>query len=274
MTSLIYDLGMHHGEDTAYYLKRGFRVVGVEADPEHAAFCRDRFAQAIADGQLLVLEGAIAETNASYISFYKNLENSVWGTIEPQWVARNERRATHHRVIRVPVLSFNDILETYGIPYYLKIDLEGADRVALAALASCNQVPSYISLESEMVSFAQLEQEFALLEALGYTAFRAVQQADLPWRTRRLKLTTGIPHAFEYGSSGPLPEEYPALWQDASQIRRTYRKIFCQYRLCGNDSWLWRFRSGRALIRQLGKFVHGEVPGWYDTHARHSTVHA
>ena len=30
---LIYDIGMHNGENTEYYLKRGFRVIAVEANP-------------------------------------------------------------------------------------------------------------------------------------------------------------------------------------------------------------------------------------------------
>ena len=39
---LIYDVGMHNGDDTAYYLHRGFRVIAVEASalwnksPEHS----------------------------------------------------------------------------------------------------------------------------------------------------------------------------------------------------------------------------------------------
>ena len=30
---LIYDVGMHNGDDTAYYLRRGFRVVAIEPNP-------------------------------------------------------------------------------------------------------------------------------------------------------------------------------------------------------------------------------------------------
>lgn len=30
---LIFDLGMHHGHDSEYYLKKGFQVVAVEANP-------------------------------------------------------------------------------------------------------------------------------------------------------------------------------------------------------------------------------------------------
>jgi hypothetical protein len=30
---LIFDIGAHRGEDTEYYLRRGFRVVAVECEP-------------------------------------------------------------------------------------------------------------------------------------------------------------------------------------------------------------------------------------------------
>jgi len=32
--NLIIDVGVHQGEDTEYYLKKGFCVVGIEADPQ------------------------------------------------------------------------------------------------------------------------------------------------------------------------------------------------------------------------------------------------
>jgi hypothetical protein len=48
--SLIYDVGMFNGDDTAYYLEKGFHVVGIEANPRlitqltqrFSAECRDR----------------------------------------------------------------------------------------------------------------------------------------------------------------------------------------------------------------------------------------
>src|SRR5439155_903845 len=40
---LVFDVGVNNGEDTAHYLRRGFRVVGVDANPEMVAFCERRF---------------------------------------------------------------------------------------------------------------------------------------------------------------------------------------------------------------------------------------
>lgn len=31
--ALVIDVGMHNGDDTAYYLHRGYRVVAIEANP-------------------------------------------------------------------------------------------------------------------------------------------------------------------------------------------------------------------------------------------------
>ncbi len=269
---LVYDIGMYHGEDAAYYLKRGFRVIGIEADPEHAAYCRARFANEIAQDRLILLEGAIAPPFTQSVAFYKNIENPVWGSIDPMWVERNERRGTRHQLIFVARVDLDECFTRYGMPYFMKIDIEGADMLCVHALENHIVRPAYLSLESDMKSLARLETEIRLLETLGYNAFRAVQQSNLPARTRDLALPDGVTHTFAYGCSGPLPEEFPAPWQSAREIRRTYRKIFLLYQHLGTESWLWRTQFGRAWIRALGKRVQGEVPGWYDTHARHAAA--
>ena len=40
---LILDLGMNNGDDTAYYLTRGFRVVALDANPALCEGARKRF---------------------------------------------------------------------------------------------------------------------------------------------------------------------------------------------------------------------------------------
>ncbi len=61
---LIYDVGLHRGQGTDLYLKKGFNVVAFEANPENAAFGRDRFKTAIDDERLTIIEGAITENFA------------------------------------------------------------------------------------------------------------------------------------------------------------------------------------------------------------------
>jgi hypothetical protein len=46
-SKLIYDVGMNNGDDTAYYLWCGFRVIAIEVNPELAADVAQRFAHQI-----------------------------------------------------------------------------------------------------------------------------------------------------------------------------------------------------------------------------------
>src|SRR6266487_2691817 len=40
---LIYDVGMNNGDDTAYYLHQGFRVIAIDADPRSLEAAKHRF---------------------------------------------------------------------------------------------------------------------------------------------------------------------------------------------------------------------------------------
>src|ERR1019366_6379367 len=51
---LIYDVGMHKGEDSDFYLQKGFRVIGFEADPDLIEHCRNRFSREIEQGRLTI----------------------------------------------------------------------------------------------------------------------------------------------------------------------------------------------------------------------------
>jgi 16S rRNA A1518/A1519 N6-dimethyltransferase RsmA/KsgA/DIM1 with predicted DNA glycosylase/AP lyase activity len=62
---LIYDIGMHKGEDSEFYLRKGFRVVAVEADPDLVRHCRNRLRRFIDQGQLIIVEGAIVDVDST-----------------------------------------------------------------------------------------------------------------------------------------------------------------------------------------------------------------
>ena len=54
-TKLIFDIGMHHGLDTEFYLLKGFRVVAVEANPLLVRNAQERFANYLRSEQLVIV---------------------------------------------------------------------------------------------------------------------------------------------------------------------------------------------------------------------------
>jgi hypothetical protein len=58
--TLIYDVGLHKGEDADFYLRKGYQVVAIEANGELVADAKRRFEDAITRGKLHVIHGAVA----------------------------------------------------------------------------------------------------------------------------------------------------------------------------------------------------------------------
>ena len=68
---LIYDLGLSTGQDTEFYLKKGFRVVGIEANAVLIEECRARFSDDSSSGRLTLLNLGIGSKPGQF-PFYIN----------------------------------------------------------------------------------------------------------------------------------------------------------------------------------------------------------
>jgi FkbM family methyltransferase len=287
---LIYDVGAHIGEDTEFYLKKGFRVIAIEANPILVEKLKAKFRPNIADGSLILIDCAIAKT-AGEVAFYVN-PRTEWSTSQPAFAERNAHMGSPSEQISVNALRFQDVLAEHGIPYYLKIDVEGADVLCLEGLLKFSDRPRYVSMESDKRSWRALVQEFELFERLGYTKFKIVDQEQV-YRVkvpRPAKEGRYIEHRFEPGSSGLFGRELPGKWLTMRQALRRYRLIYLRYLLFGDYGVLrWAIlqlpgfhkaataeRSAKepsALRKALGailKFPLFEFifkSHWYDTHA-------
>lgn len=82
VTNLIYDVGLHKGEDTNFYLRKGYDVVAFEADPVLVAHCKVRFRTETGRARLRIVEGAIAPASAGEeITLFRS-SVSAWGTAD------------------------------------------------------------------------------------------------------------------------------------------------------------------------------------------------
>jgi FkbM family methyltransferase len=261
---LIVDVGAHRGEDSDFYLKLGYRVVAVEANPELVAHLAKRFEEEIEQGRLVIVPNAINESN-DQVTFYVNRERSIWGTTDPTWAARNERiMGAASDEIQISCIRFEHVLERHGSPLYLKIDIEGADLLCLDALERVEAAarPRFVSLESTKVSWRDLRNEFDAFERLGYSRFQVVDQREHP--AGRFRTVDGgcVDHEFTRDASGPFGDDLPRCWLTKRQALMRYVPIFVLYNTTGHRTPLKKIvRRVPRLRRILG------WSGWYDTHA-------
>jgi FkbM family methyltransferase len=259
---LIFDVGVHKGQDTAYYLKKGFRVVGVEANPEICADLRKMFAGQISDGQFMLVEAAISTTSGPG-KFYK-FGTSVFGTISPDWAERNQGMGLDYDVIEVRFTTARELLSEYGVPYFIKIDIEGADNLCIEALEGFPK-PKFLSIEAEKHDFDAFERQARLIASLGYRQFQLVQQQFVPFQRPPEPPREGrqVRHRFEFGSSGLFGADLPEdKWLGLDATLDRYRSVVRRHHFFG-DYALGRRWLPRQLLRVAGLY-----PGWHDLHAR------
>ncbi|HKA16218.1 MAG TPA: FkbM family methyltransferase [Myxococcota bacterium] len=265
---LIIDVGMHTGRDTEFYLKKGFHVVGIEANPALVREVERRLHDYIRQRRLTIYNVAIHDREGE-VDFHVNLQKDDWGTTSESFAARNRRLGTQDRVIRVPCLRFETILEQCGVPYYLKIDIEGADLLCLSALHQVRERPRYVSIEAGLTSFDETFTELSHFWTLGYRRFKIVNQALNPTvRCPRPPLEGDyVDAAFDGTTSGPFGEEAPGAWLDVEQTLARYRSVLREQALFGAQGRFYGTRLARlhAWYRRIA----GKEPvGWYDIHAR------
>jgi FkbM family methyltransferase len=264
---LVFDVGLFRGEDTVYYLRKGLRVVAFEAHPQLVDAARERFGAEIADGRLQIVPGAITARPQDPVTFYTHSRIAAWGTTELDRAARNEVMG-ESVAVTVPGVDFAACLRDYGVPHYLKIDIEAADMLCLEALYDIEpqQRPPYVSIEAESETWSGVVRQFSVLERLGYSRFAIVQQGDIGGRVGRVMTRDGrtIPYRFEMFSSGPFGEDLAGPWLGKREAMRRYRRILPALLAAHAFDHLPKGTEIRYVVAAL---VGRPLPGWFDIHA-------
>lgn len=90
------------------------------------------------------------------IRFHVNQALSVWGTLNPEWAERNARLGAASKEVVGEAVRLEQLFARFGVPYYLKVDIEGADIVCLDALKISGARPTYVSIESNKARWNDL----------------------------------------------------------------------------------------------------------------------
>lgn len=229
---LIIDVGACEGNDTDFYLRKGFRVIALEANPRTETELRQRFAAELAAGRLTVLNRAAYEVSGQEIP--------VWDTTVPghSTVDWNPHRA--EKSFAVKTIDWSELTSVDGVPYYCKIDIEGAEESLLRSFLGHAGRPTYISVEVHTVH------PIAMLFTLGYRRFKLINQTTLHTAPVPEPALEGqhVPDTNHMHGSGLFGRELPGQrWFDFQETMNLYDAIH-------------RLRAVPEILRS-----------WYDCHA-------
>jgi FkbM family methyltransferase len=274
MNDLIYDVGMDNGDDSEFYLLKGFRVVAVEADPQLCDVARNRLRPFLESGQLTIVNCAVVP-EVGPVTFHRS-STPGWGTVVEDWHRYNVTHGVAADSVAVDGTTLAELIQSHGLPFYLKVDIEGMDRLALESLAATAVRPRYLSIETSFErspTMASVESEFETLVALGYDRFKIVDQDQVPEQVPPSPARMGkyVPYEFTDSASGLFGEEAPGVWLSAPAALESFRQICRKHwlpLLLRRRTRLYPFYVG--LMARLSRHVPNL--GWYDIHAKHASV--
>lgn len=153
---LVFDIGAHAGNRTRALAALGCRVVALEPQPDFARLLRRLFAR---EPRVTVVEAAVGRA-AGTATLAVSQRNPTVTTISSSWRAARAADPAFagvewNRSLDVPVTAINDLIQQFGTPVFVKIDVEGAELEVLAGL------PCAVAL----VSFEYLPQALDLVDA-------------------------------------------------------------------------------------------------------------
>ena len=282
---LIVDVGMHTGEDTAFYLAKGFRVLAIEASPELAEQAARRFAADVRMGRLEILNVAAADA-PGHLEFYVS-DREGWGTTRRDWVESRSGLGVGYRSVTVRADTLASILSGRDRPHFVKVDIEGADAACVRGMASLPEMPAYVSVECDT---AEQTDSLEILDALvsyGYQRFKLVNQVHNPSLRCPYPPLEGefVDARFTHYHSGLFGEESPGAWQSPSAVMEQYVAISRQQALRSRYTatgkvvgipigrwhrqieWVYNAPPVRGIRATYARVRGSEVGGWFDLHA-------
>jgi len=275
VNDLIFDIGCHNGDDTDFYLRKGFRVVAIDADKALCDHVSTRFSAEIKSGRCEVIFGAVGEKTGEIETFYICDQRTDWNTCDPYFVVRNEKEGVKYRRVEVTTINVAELMDTRGTPYYVKIDIEGADMIPIKTLVGRSELPAYISIEIAQHDLSQGLEQIHLLKKLGYTQFNFFNQG----MRRHIKAPSpaleGNYATFDgcAVTTGLFGKELGGKWVDLSAAEKRFAGIHNRYLLFRENRLYSKDGTfGGTLISKIHnrfrRHVLGDPVAWYEMHAR------
>jgi FkbM family methyltransferase len=157
---LIFDVGANDGSKTDIFLRLGARVVSVEPDEFNQEILRGRFFRyRLAPKDVVIVGKAVSDKSATETMWIDGPGSAV-NTMSSKWVEtlQSNKETFEHahfglefaRRKDVETTTVDELIRAYGLPAYIKIDVEGYERNVIRGLK--HSVP-FLSFEVNLPEF-------------------------------------------------------------------------------------------------------------------------
>jgi len=146
----VFDIGANVGYKTDIFLRLGARVIAVDPDSSNQRTLRRRFQTLrLRRRRVEVVSKAVSDATGS-ATMYVEAPGSAKNTMNTKWVEalREDETRFGHRLgfsetALVGTVTLDDLIADHGVPFYIKIDVEGHESRVLRGLTRAVPLVSF-----------------------------------------------------------------------------------------------------------------------------------
>ena len=161
---LFFDIGAHLGEKSKKILDKNLNIVMLEPLPQCVKQLRESFKN---NKNVEILEKAVGKTVGN-MTLEVNSKMPTISTMAKHWKSGRFSDQKWDQKISVEVTTLDHLIKIYGLPNYIKIDVEGFE---LDVLLGLSQKAGIISFEFTSEFFDQSTKCLNYLKKIGYNQF-------------------------------------------------------------------------------------------------------
>lgn len=165
MKQLCFDIGANRGLWALANIQRFDKIISVEASP----ITFQALQNTCNHERIMLLNFCVCNNNGEDITFYHADEDTL-STLNLNWLTSETSRFCNksYKPIQCKTITIDRLIEQYGMPDQIKIDVEGGEYACLTSLTQkVNTVCFEWASETNDITFKCLD----YLESLGYKKF-------------------------------------------------------------------------------------------------------
>jgi FkbM family methyltransferase len=156
---LIFDIGANRGYKTGMFLRLGARVVSVEPDEASQTLLEQQFINYRLRKPAMVIVPKAVSDKSAVEKMWIDAPGSALNTLSDKWAEtlrhdgdRFGEGLEFAKFKEIETVSIDDLVAEHGLPFYIKIDVEGHE---LKALQGMHRPVPYLSFEVNLPEFRQ-----------------------------------------------------------------------------------------------------------------------
>lgn len=154
INKLIFDIGANKGNMIKAFLKLGYKVIALEPEKKALSTLYWRYKD---NEKVQIVEKGVSDT-VGKLTMHVTDARSGLNTLSDKWVEslgnsdenRWGQELKYKEEYVVDVTTLEHLMDEYGVPYFIKIDVEGFE---LNVIKGMKRLPAFLSFEANLPEF-------------------------------------------------------------------------------------------------------------------------